>query len=176
LKKVLIYSDGACRGNPGPGGWAAVLRYGAQVKEISGGTPATTNNRMELQAAIQALGALKEPCAIEFYTDSEYLRKGILQGVPVWKRNGWKTKEKSPVKNKDQWQALDALVKIHQLSWHWLKGHAGHVENERCDLLARREVEKLTKHYTSAQLDGFLLEFKNATRNSHESPDGPSLL
>ncbi|MDB6033823.1 MAG: ribonuclease [Verrucomicrobiales bacterium] len=175
MKKVLIYSDGACSGNPGPGGWAAVLFYGAQVKEISGGTAATTNNRMELQAAIQGLAALREACLIEFFTDSEYLRKGILDGVPIWKRNGWKTRDKSPVKNKDQWQQLEELTKIHQISWQWLKGHAGHPENERCDLLARREIEKLLKQYTSAQLKNLLDEFKTSGQNHQGQSLAPLL-
>jgi ribonuclease HI len=165
VKKVLIYTDGACSGNPGPGGWAAVLFYGAQVKEVSGGTPATTNNRMELQAAIQGLAALRVPCKIEFFTDSEYLRKGILDGVPIWKRNGWKTRDKSSVKNKDQWQQLDELTRVHQISWHWLKGHAGHPENERCDSLARKEISKLQKQFTAGQLKNLLEEFKAGGSN-----------
>lgn len=172
---MLIYSDGACRGNPGPGGWAAILIYGAQVKEISGGTPATTNNRMELQAAIQGLASLKEPCSIEFFTDSEYLRNGITEYVSLWKRNGWKTKDKSPVKNKDQWQELDALARTHRINWNWLKGHAGHPRNERCDLLARREIEKVMKAYTSEQLRTMLTEFKNGGSPTAAASHGPSL-
>jgi ribonuclease HI len=163
MKSVLIYTDGACRGNPGPGGWAAVLIYRKQRKEISGGSPATTNNRMELQAAIQGLGALKEPCSIEFFTDSEYLRNGIMNYVRTWKRNGWQTKDKAPVKNKDQWLDLDRLTQVHQIAWRWLKGHAGHKENERCDSLARAEVDKVVKLYTARQLGTLLQEFKNGS-------------
>lgn len=127
---------------------------------------------MELQAAIQGLGALKEPCAIDFYTDSEYLRQGILQGVPIWKRNGWKTKAKTPVKNKDQWQVLDAASQTHRITWHWLKGHAGHPRNERCDFLARQEITKLLKQYTSAQLTEFLRQFKDGPAPVPSKPPG----
>jgi ribonuclease HI len=149
--------------------------YGAQLKEISGGVPATTNNRMELEAAIQGLAALREPCSIEFFTDSEYLRQGILIGVPVWKRNGWKTRDKSPVKNKEQWQELDRLAKVHQISWKWLKGHAGHLQNERCDLLARMQIQKLLKQYTSEQLKTLLREFKEGITKTPATPMAPSL-
>jgi ribonuclease HI len=142
-KTIEIFTDGACSGNPGPGGWGAVLRFQGKEREISGGHPETTNNQMELQAAIEALKALKEPCSIELYTDSQYLRQGITQWIHNWKRNGWKTADKKPVKNQALWEELDALVKIHAINWHWLKGHAGHPENERCDELARNEIERL---------------------------------
>jgi ribonuclease HI len=137
-----------------------VLLYRSQVKEISGAEPATTNNRMEIQAAMRALAALKEPCAIEFFTDSEYLRMGITQHVKLWKRTGWKTKQKEPVKNRDLWTALDQLTAGHQITWTWLKGHAGHAENERCDLLARQAIGKLKKQHTPEQLGKFLEEFR----------------
>jgi ribonuclease HI len=142
-KTIEIFTDGACSGNPGPGGWGAVLRFQGREKELSGGHPETTNNQMELQAAIEALKALKEPCSIELYTDSQYLRQGITLWIHNWKRNGWKTSDKKPVKNQALWEELDALVKIHAINWHWLKGHAGHPENERCDELARNEIDRL---------------------------------
>jgi|APGre2960657505_1045072.scaffolds.fasta_scaffold06182_2 ribonuclease HI len=159
IKKVIIHSDGACHGNPGPGGWAAVLACGPHTRELSGGTPATTNNRMELQAAIEAFAALREPCAVEFFTDSEYVRNGITSWVANWKRNGWRTKSKQPVKNADLWRALDAAVAGHQIAWHWLKGHAGHAGNERCDLLANEQVALIKKKHSPAQLKTCLAEF-----------------
>jgi ribonuclease HI len=134
---VIIYSDGACSGNPGPGGWGAVLIYGDKRKEISGGEPMTTNNRMELRAATEALGALKHPCSAELHTDSQYLRKGITEWIKKWKANGWRTAGRDPVKNADLWQALDEACKRHQIDWRWVKGHAGEIENERADELAR---------------------------------------
>lgn len=152
MKEVTIHTDGACEGNPGPGGWAAVLRHGTRSREISGGVPATTNNRMELQAAIAALQALKEPCQVELWTDSQYLRQGITEWLAGWKRRGWRTVDKRPVKNEDLWRALDTAAAPHQIRWHWLKGHAGHADNERCDSLARAEVEKLRKLHTREQL------------------------
>jgi ribonuclease HI len=142
-KTIEIFTDGACSGNPGPGGWGAVLRFQGREKELSGGHPETTNNQMELQAAIEALKALKEPCSIELYTDSQYLRQGITLWIHNWKRNGWKTSDKKPVKNQALWEELDGLVKMHAINWHWLKGHAGHPENERCDELARNEIDRL---------------------------------
>jgi ribonuclease HI len=142
-KRIEIYTDGACSGNPGPGGWGAVLRFQGKDKEISGGNPTTTNNQMELQAAIEALRALKEPCVVDLYTDSQYLRQGITQWIHNWKKNGWRTSDKKPVKNQELWVALDELVRAHAIQWHWLKGHAGHPENERCDELARNEIDKL---------------------------------
>jgi ribonuclease HI len=159
VKQVTIHSDGGCHGNPGPGGWAAVLTSGPHRKEMSGAVPATTNNRMELQAAIAAFGALKEPCEVTFYTDSEYVKNGITQWVRNWKRNGWKTKAKQPVKNADLWRALDAAVAQHAVNWHWLKGHAGHAGNERCDELAGAAIEKVKQAYTPAQLKTLLAEF-----------------
>ncbi|MGH6961290.1 MAG: ribonuclease HI, partial [Dongiaceae bacterium] len=135
---MTIHSDGGCEGNPGPGGWAAVLEFGHARKEISGGEPATTNNRMELRAAIEALARLKEPCAVDFYTDSEYLREGITSWVAGWKVRRWRTAERKPVKNADLWRELIAEAARHEVRWHWVKGHAGHVENERADRLAAR--------------------------------------
>ncbi len=143
LTSVTIHSDGACRGNPGPGGWGAVLTAGTLRKELSGGSPETTNNRMELQGAIEAFGVLKRPCTVEFFTDSEYVKNGITKWVKGWKRNGWMTTKKEPVKNEDLWRLLDERVAGHTVHWHWLKGHAGHKENERCDELAREQVAKL---------------------------------
>jgi ribonuclease HI len=134
---VVIYSDGACSGNPGPGGWGAILISGKHRKEINGGEALTTNNRMELQAAISALEALKKPSEVDLFTDSVYVRNGIMTWIHGWKRNGWKTADKKPVKNAELWQELDALRALHQVDWHWLKGHAGHPENERADELAR---------------------------------------
>jgi ribonuclease HI len=135
---VEIFTDGACRRNPGPGGWGAVLRYGRQEKEIYGSDPATTNNRMEIMAAIQGLESLKRPSSVRVYTDSTYLRKGITEWVAGWKRNDWKTKEKKPVKNVDLWLRLDEVASRHDVEWFWVKGHAGHPENERADELACR--------------------------------------
>ncbi|CEJ87595.1 Ribonuclease H (RNase H) [Hyphomicrobium sp. GJ21] len=135
--KILIYSDGACSGNPGPGGWGAVLISGKHRKEISGGEVLTTNNRMELLAAISALEALKKRSEVALYTDSAYVKNGITGWVHSWKKNGWRTADKKPVKNVELWQALDALRNKHDVEWHWLKGHAGHPENERADELAR---------------------------------------
>jgi ribonuclease HI len=146
-KKIEIYTDGACSGNPGPGGWGAVLRFQGKEREISGGNRSTTNNQMELQAAIEALKALKESCVVDLYTDSQYLRQGITQWIHNWKKNGWKTADKKPVKNQELWVQLDELVKTHSINWHWLKGHAGHPENERCDELARNEIDRLKSGY-----------------------------
>ncbi len=139
-KSVEIYSDGACSGNPGPGGWGAILRYRTTEKEFSGFTPMTTNNRMEMTAVIQALGALKQPCNVKIYTDSQYLKDGITKWIRKWKRNGWLTSGKEPVKNRDLWEALDAAVQEHAVEWHWVRGHQGHPENERCDELARTAI------------------------------------
>ena len=126
MKKVVIHTDGACQGNPGPGGWAAVLECEGRTRELSGGVPVTTNNRMELQAVIEALNAIKEPCEIEFYTDSEYVKNGVTKWLATWKRNGWRTKAKQTVKNEDLWRAVDFAVSKHRVEWRWLKGHAGH--------------------------------------------------
>jgi ribonuclease HI len=137
VKKVQLITDGACLGNPGPGGWAAILRYGDHKKEISGGEPHTTNNRMELRAAIEGLRALKEGCEVEIVTDSEYLKNGITAWVANWKRRGWMTREKKPVINRDLWEELDAVAARHQTRWSWTKGHASHADNNRCDELAQ---------------------------------------
>lgn len=134
---VTIFTDGACSGNPGPGGFGAILRFGATEKELSGGEAMTTNNRMELTAAIAALEALKRPCSVDLYTDSQYLRSGISSWIHGWKKNGWRTADKKPVKNIDLWQRLDSALGTHEVRWHWVKGHAGHPENERADQLAR---------------------------------------
>jgi Ribonuclease HI len=134
---VTIYTDGACSGNPGPGGWGVLLVYQGKEKELSGGEPETTNNRMELTAAIMALEALKRPCAVDLFTDSQYVRHGITQWMHGWKARGWKTADKKPVKNEDLWRRLDAARQRHDVTWHWVRGHAGHPENERVDALAR---------------------------------------
>jgi len=143
VAKIEIYTDGACRGNPGPGGWAALLLAGQHEREISGAEAATTNNRMELTAVIRALEALKRPIEGAIYTDSQYVRQGVLEWMPNWKARGWKTADKKPVKNQDLWQTLDALVARHQLEWHWVKGHSGNVGNERVDALANRAIDAL---------------------------------
>ncbi len=135
---ITIWTDGACSGNPGPGGWGAILRAGGQEKELSGGAPATTNNRMELTAAIMALESLKGPSEVDIHTDSQYVRGGVTGWIHGWKRNGWRTADKKPVKNIELWQQLDAATARHQIRWHWVKGHAGHPENERADVLARQ--------------------------------------
>ncbi len=143
MNQVEIYTDGACKGNPGPGGWGALLRApNGQERELHGGEPLTTNNRMELMAVIQALRALKKPCQIDLYLDSEYVRKGITEWIHGWRAKGWRTANKQPVKNVELWQDLDALVHQsgHQIRWHWVKGHAGHVDNERADALANKGV------------------------------------
>lgn len=137
VNKVTIYTDGACSGNPGPGGWGAILRFGEHEKELQGGEAETTNNRMELTAAIEALNALKRPCAIDLYTDSTYVRSGIREWMDGWKRKNWRTSTNKPVKNADLWQELDAARERHDVTWHWVKGHAGHPDNERADELAR---------------------------------------
>lgn len=139
---VEIHTDGACRGNPGPGGWGAILRSDGAEKELWGGEVRTTNNRMELTAAIRALEALKRPCRVRAYTDSEYLRRGISEWLIDWKRRGWKTADRKPVKNDDLWRRLDELASMHDIRWHWVKGHAGHPENERADGLANRGLDE----------------------------------
>jgi len=143
LPHVVIHTDGACSGNPGPGGWGAILSFGDHTKEINGGEPNTTNNRMELMAAISAFEALKRPCRVDVHTDSQYLRNGIMTWINNWKRNGWRTADKKPVKNVELWQRLEAALKPHQVRWHWLKGHAGHAMNERADELAREAIAEL---------------------------------
>jgi ribonuclease HI len=141
--EVVIYTDGACSGNPGPGGWGAILMSGAHEKELWGGEAHTTNNRMEIMAAIQALEALKRPCRVELHTDSQYLRQGITEWLPGWKARGWRTAAKAPVKNEDLWRALDAARARHEVAWRWVKGHSGHPLNERADELARRGIADL---------------------------------
>ena len=143
MKKVEIFTDGACKGNPGPGGWGAILRFGAAEKELSGAEALTTNNRMELQAAIAGLQALTRPCEVDLTTDSVYVRDGITKWVHGWQRNGWKTADRKPVKNDDLWQALLAAARPHVVRWHWVKGHAGHAENERADQLASAAIARM---------------------------------
>jgi len=138
-----IYTDGACRGNPGPGGWGAVLMHDGRERELSGADPATTNNRMELTAVIEALAALKRPVKARVYTDSQYVRLGILEWVANWKKRGWKTADRKPVKNQDLWERLDTLAAGHELEWHWVKGHSGVPGNERCDALANEAIDRL---------------------------------
>jgi ribonuclease HI len=140
---VVIHTDGACSGNPGPGGWGAILESGEHRKELSGAEPASTNNRMELMAAIASLEALKGPSRVDLWTDSVYVRDGITKWIHGWRRNGWKTADKKPVKNVELWQRLDEAVKRHAVEWHWLKGHAGHPENERADELAREAIKAM---------------------------------
>jgi ribonuclease HI len=141
--KVEIFTDGACSGNPGPGGWGAILRFGGHERELSGAEPATTNNRMELMAAIAALEALKRPCTVQLTTDSNYVRDGVTKWIHGWKRNGWRTADKKPVKNMELWQRLDAARATHDVHWHWVRGHSGHPENERADQLAREAIRRL---------------------------------
>ena len=142
---VHIYTDGACRGNPGPGGWGALLCYQDQEKTLQGAEPDTTNNRMELMAAIQALETLSRPCDVVLTTDSNYVRLGITQWIKGWKKNGWRTSQKAPVKNADLWQRLDAVTQKHQIDWQWVKGHSGHPQNERADQLATSAIDQLEK-------------------------------
>ncbi len=142
LPFVEIFTDGACRGNPGPGGWAALLRTAGKEREIGGGEPHTTNNRMELRAAIEALNALKRPCRVELHSDSQYVRDGITKWIHGWNRNGWRTADKKPVKNAALWQELVEAASRHQVLWHWVKGHSGHPENDRVDALACAEADK----------------------------------
>ncbi|MEX0385625.1 ribonuclease HI [Spiribacter onubensis] len=145
MTPVEIYTDGACRGNPGPGGWGVLMRCGDAEKTLHGGEHNTTNNRMELMAAIQALEALNRPCRVELTTDSQYLRKGITEWMADWKRRGWKTAARKPVKNRDLWERLDALAQRHEIRWHWVRGHAGHDENEQVDDLANRGIDELER-------------------------------
>jgi ribonuclease HI len=146
IDEVSIWTDGACSGNPGPGGWGAVLSFGGHEKELSGGEILTTNNRMELTAAITALEALKRPCLVHLHTDSNYLRGGITSWIAAWKRNGWRTAERKPVKNADLWQRLDAVAARHEIEWHWVKGHGDNIMNERADALARKGMKSLRSH------------------------------
>lgn len=142
---VHIYTDGACSGNPGPGGWGALLRLGTHEKELSGGEANTTNNRMELMAAIMALEALKRPCAVHLHTDSQYLKNGITTWIKTWRKNGWRTSAREPVKNAELWQRLEEAMARHHVHWHWVRGHAGHPENERADALARAGMAPFRK-------------------------------
>jgi ribonuclease HI len=152
-KRVAIWSDGACSGNPGPGGWGAILIWNGHRKELKGGAPDTTNNRMELQAAIEALDVLKRPSIVDFYTDSQYVRGGVMGWIKGWKKNGWKTADKKPVKNIDLWQKLDELAAKHTIVWHWVRGHAGTEGNERADELAREGMApfKLRRRIASSE-------------------------
>lgn len=141
-KKVIIYTDGACSGNPGPGGWAALLMFGETRREISGGEAATTNNRMELMATIMALKQLKEPCEVALFTDSKYVLQGYTEWLSGWIKKGWKTADKKPVKNVDLWQALEQIAALHKIDWHWVKGHSGNIHNDRVDALAVEQAQK----------------------------------
>ena len=141
--KVQIFTDGACRGNPGPGGWGAVLQYGTHQKELYGGDPETTNNRMELMAASMALESLTRPCTVTLTTDSIYVQKGITEWLAAWKRRGWQTADKKPVKNQDLWERLESAVRSHRVKWEWIKGHSGHAENELADQLANRAIDEM---------------------------------
>jgi ribonuclease HI len=143
MKKVVIYTDGACRGNPGPGGWAGLLRYGDHEKKISGAEDHTTNNRMELLAAIKSLASLREPCKIDIHTDSQYVQKGITTWMHAWKKRDWKKADNKPVKNADLWAELDQETHRHHITWHWVKGHSGHKENDLVDTLANKAIDKL---------------------------------
>ena len=142
-KHVEIFTDGACRGNPGPGGWGVLLRYDGHQKKLHGGEAHTTNNRMELLAGIMALESLKRPCQVSLTTDSQYVKKGITEWLSGWKRNGWKTADRKPVKNVDLWQRLDEAIRHHQVSWHWVRGHTGHTENELADSLANKGLDEI---------------------------------
>ncbi|MBA2650254.1 MAG: ribonuclease HI [Legionella sp.] len=141
--KVEIYTDGACKGNPGPGGWGVMLRYNDREKTLYGGELQTTNNRMELMAAIKGLESLKCPCEVDLYTDSQYLRQGMMTWMQGWKKNGWRNSKKESVKNDDLWKILDSLASIHTIHWHWVKGHSGHIENDRADALANQGIAEL---------------------------------
>ena len=167
MKRVTIHSDGACIGNPGPGGWAALLEYGGARKELVGGEIATTNNRMELEAAIHALQQLKEPCEVELFTDSEYLREGITKWIHTWKARSWKKK----IKNADLWQELDRASTKHKVTWHWVRGHSGNAGNEQCDRLAMRRAEHLGKTTAPEVLNRALAEFeqKRQSLNNQEA-------
>lgn len=143
MKQVSLITDGSCLGNPGPGGWAAILRYNSHKKELSGAEPNTTNNRMEITAVTEGLNVLKEPCKVRIEIDSEYVKNGITKWIHGWKRNGWRTTSKKPVKNEDLWRKLDEAVSRHTIEWRWVKGHAGHADNDRCDELAREAASQL---------------------------------
>lgn len=162
MTRIEIYTDGACRGNPGPGGWGATLEFGEHFRELSGAEADTTNNRMELMAAIESLNMLKEACDIDFHTDSEYVRNGITQWLAGWKRNGWRTAAKKAVKNADLWQRLDAANARHTVRWHWVKGHAGNDLNERCDELVQQAIAKVKENHSPGELAAALEQFKAA--------------
>lgn len=149
-KRVTLYTDGACRGNPGPGGWGVHFAYDDVRKDLHGGEPHTTNNRMELMAAIRGLEALKRSCDVDIYTDSQYVRKGITEWIHGWKRNGWKTAAKKEVKNRDLWQRLDELMQLHRVEWHWVRGHSGNAGNERADLLANKGIDEMQRSQQQA--------------------------
>jgi ribonuclease HI len=154
MKKIVIHTDGSCLGNPGRGGWGAILQYNGHEKEISGGEQNSTNNRMEMKAAIEALNSLKEPCEVELFTDSNYVKQGVTEWMRMWKNNGWRNAERKPVKNADLWQEMDIAIQRHKISWHWVKGHNGHEMNERVDKLARKAAEAMpveAKTVTEAQ-------------------------
>jgi len=168
--QVVIHTDGGCEGNPGPGGWAAVLRQGECVREISGGEIATTNNRMELRAAIEALRSLERASDVRIFTDSEYLRNGITAWIKGWKVRGWLTAAKQPVRNADLWRELDALVARHRVDWGWLKGHAGHQDNERCDVLAADEMRKIRQSHSPSELRSALAAFKENAEAQLQPP------
>ncbi len=171
LKRVVVHTDGGCQGNPGPGAWACVLQFGRQKLELAAGVPATTNNRMELSAAIHALQALNQACAVELHTDSEYVRQGITSWVQGWKRNGWRTKNKAPVKNQDLWQQLDTLASKHRIDWRWVKGHAGDALNERCDRLAGQKMAEVRKKYSRSELSSALEQFRRTEREAGGRPN-----
>jgi ribonuclease HI len=162
LPRVVVYTDGGCQGNPGVGAWAVLMRAGKHVKEMSGGEMATTNNRMELCAAIEALRALKKACVVEMHTDSQYVRNGITEWMAGWKKNGWRTKDKKPVKNVDLWQALDAVCATHHIEWKWVKGHAGVPDNERCDELANVKMAEIKERHSAKELAEALRIFKES--------------
>lgn len=167
--KVIVHTDGACSGNPGPGGWGAVLQFGGRVKELKGGAAETTNNRMELTAAIEALNALNRPCSVELHTDSMYLKDGLTKWIHGWKKNGWKTSAKKPVKNEELWRALDEAVARHKIDWHWVKGHAGDALNERADQLANEGMAPFKPKKKKASKP----EDDGSDKVSDESPDLP---
>ena len=174
MKAVTLYTDGGCDGNPGPGGWAAVLLWNGLKKELNGGEPATTNNRMELTAAIEGLRVLKEPCTVRMFTDSQYVQKGISEWLPRWKKRGWRTSTRQPVKNADLWKLLEEAASRHKMEWCWVKGHAGNKYNERCDELAGEAIERIRKSYTPAELTNtrsrdFVLGREKHIQNAAES-------
>ena len=173
LKEITIFTDGGCHGNPGPGGWAVILQYGSRTKELSGGERDTTNNRMELRAAIAGLASLNEPCSVTVYTDSQYVRRGIIEWIHKWKARGWMRTARQPVKNADLWRAVDAEATRHQVKWTWLKGHAGHPENERCDELAAAEIARIR---SSGSMDKSHRDLKKHVEKQASCPSQGQLL